>query len=159
VGALSQCAPPPCRLSLKPVTAPSRTRLLHFALRTMYGLPIETDTERELIRQCTGRDPSLLPQDGFQTSLLLVGCRSGKSRIAGLTAAFEAALSGREKLLSPGKIGLVVVVSPTKFQSRIVRKYIRAAFDSTPILKNEIVDEGKDTFTLRNGVEIHSFSF
>jgi hypothetical protein len=126
------------------------------ALKTMYGLPAETEAERKLIVECTGRDPSLLPESGFQTSLLLVGRRSGKSRIAGLTAAFEAALSGREKLLSPGEIGLVVVVSPTKFQSRIVRRYIRACFAATPILRGEIIDETKESFVLKNGVEIHS---
>ena len=73
-----------------------------------------------------------------------------------VSAAFEAALSGREKALSPGEIGLVAVVSPTRFQSRVVRTYVRAVFDSTPILKGEIVDEGREGFTLKNGVEIHT---
>jgi hypothetical protein len=124
-------------------------------LRLLYGLPLG-DGDRELIRECTGRDASELPADGFKTALLLIGRRSGKSRIAALIAAFEACLSGREKALAPGEIGLVPVVSPTKFQSRIVRSYIRSVFDQTPILKGEIVDESKEGFTLKNGVEVHT---
>lgn len=127
------------------------------ALRVLHGLPIN-DGEHGLIKACTGRDASKLPVDGFRTALLLIGRRSGKSRIAALIAAFEAALSGREKLLSPGEIGLVAVVSPTRFQSRIVRTYIKAAFETTPILKGEIVDEGKESFTLRNGIEIQTLT-
>lgn len=126
------------------------------AMKVLYGLPVKDKTGKKLIRACTGRDPRKLPKEGFSTALFLVGRRSGKSRIAALTAAYEAALSGREKRLAPGEIGIVATVSPTRFQSRIVRKYIRAAFASTPILQGEIVDESKETFTLRNGVEIHS---
>ena len=75
-----------------------------------------------------------------------------------MIAAFEARLSGRERLLAPGEIGLVAVCSPTRLQSRIVRSYIRAAFETTPLLKNEIVDEGKESFTLKNGVEIQTLT-
>lgn len=125
------------------------------ALRVLHGLPLPQDEEsRELIRTCTGRDPAKLPKHGFSTALLLVGRRSGKSRTAALVAAFEAALSGRERLLSPGEIGLVACISPTRAQSRVVKSYIRAAFESTPILQGEIVDETKDGFQLRNGVEV-----
>jgi hypothetical protein len=124
------------------------------ALRVLHGLPLGP-ADAEIIRACTGRDPAKLPS-GFRTALFLIGRRSGKSRIAALIAAFEAALSGRERLLSPGEIGLVAVISPTRFQSRIVRTYIRAVFDQTPILKGEIVDEGKEGFTLKNGVEVQT---
>ena len=124
------------------------------ALKCLYGLPVH-ESEHELIRQCTGRDPGALPQEGFQSALFLVGRRSGKSRIAALAAAFEAALSNREQLLSRGELGMVAVVSPTRSQSRIVRSYIRGCFDATPILRAEVTSEDRESFTLKNGVEIN----
>lgn len=123
------------------------------ALRVLYGLPV-LPKRAELIKVCTGRDLNLLPKDGFDTALFLTGRRSGKSRIAAVIAAFEAALSGREKLLSKGETGLVAIIAPTKKQGRIVRNYLRAIFDETPLLQNEIMNETQEGFLLRNGVLI-----
>ncbi|GAB4153539.1 MAG: hypothetical protein Tsb009_30000 [Planctomycetaceae bacterium] len=67
--------------------------------------------------------------------------------------AYEAVLAGRHTGLARGEIGLVAVISPTRFQSRIVRNYLRAIFD-TPLLANEVTRETGDGFTLNNGVEI-----
>ena len=123
------------------------------ALRVVYGLPIVARSSRKLIRECTGRDPGKLPSNGFDTALFLTGRRSGKSRIAAVVGAFEAVLAGRHTRLAKGEIGLVAVISPTRFQSRIVRTYLRAIFD-TPLLTNEVTRETGDGFTLDNGVEI-----
>lgn len=123
------------------------------ALRVTYGLPLKP-RESEVIKQCTGRDANLLPKQGFDTALFLTGRRSGKSRIAALIAAYEAALTSTHRKLAPGETGYVPVISPTKSQSRIVRDYIRGVFDSTPMLQREVVRETKDSFELRNGVII-----
>jgi hypothetical protein len=63
-------------------------------LRVIYGLPLRTNSQRRLVRRCTGRDPDKLPQEGFRTVLLLCGRRSGKSKIAGLIGGYESSLSG-----------------------------------------------------------------
>jgi len=124
------------------------------ALRALYGIKINaTPYTKDLIQKCTGRALDKLPKDGFSTALLLVGRRGGKSRISGLVAAYEACLSGREKKLAKGEWGLVSVVSPTRFQSQIIKRYIRAAFE-TDLLQQEIVDDGNDGFELSNGVRI-----
>ena len=47
-------------------------------------------------------------------------------------------------------MGVVPIFSPTKKQSRIVRGYLRACFD-TPLLRQEVKDETKEGFLLRNG--------
>jgi hypothetical protein len=122
------------------------------ALAALYGLPVPTQ-QRDVVRQCTGRKCSRLPATGFASALFLVGRRSGKSRIAAIVAAFEGALSGREKLLAKGEVGIVAVVSPTRAQSRIVHGYVRAIFD-VPLLKGEVVAETANGFELRNGVRI-----
>ncbi|REK05518.1 MAG: hypothetical protein DWQ37_23690 [Planctomycetota bacterium] len=123
-------------------------------LRCIYGLPIPK-ARRDFVRQITGRDPDKLPKSDASTVLLLCGRRSGKSRCgAAITAAYEAALAGHEKKLAPGEQGLVAVCSPTRSQSRIVHGYLRAIFDSSDLLREQVVDETKNGFGLRNGVRI-----
>jgi hypothetical protein len=120
------------------------------ALRCLYGLPIKKDKNLALIKECTGRNS--LPPDGFDTALLLTGRRSGKSKISAIIGAYESTLSGREKLLSKGELGMVAILAPTKKQGRIVKNYLRAVFEETPILENEIVNETAEGFSLSNGV-------
>lgn len=125
------------------------------ALRCLYGLPVKSGKGAELVRECTGRDAAELPADGFQTALFLVGRRSGKSRIAAVIGAFEALFGGHEARLATGETGIIPIISPTKYQSSIVWKYLRAVF-GTPLLKQEVLDEqeGAKVLALRNGLEI-----
>ncbi|MBM4093982.1 MAG: hypothetical protein FJ276_31935 [Planctomycetes bacterium] len=124
------------------------------ALRALYGLPVSGSRSIELIRQCAGRDASLLPEQGFQTGIFLVGRRGGKSRLSACIAAYEATLSGRHELLAAGEKGLVVCVAPSKMQAGIVLGYLKGLFNSTPMLRNEIAGETKEGLILANGVEI-----
>jgi hypothetical protein len=120
------------------------------ALRVLYGIRPIPKARYEVIRQCTGRDPDKLPEDGFDTALFLTGRRSGKSRIAATVGGFEAVLAGREEKLSKGEVGVVAILSPTKWQSTIVKKYLRAVFE-TRLLENEIEGEDYSGFSLTNG--------
>lgn len=72
------------------------------ALRCLYGLPV-AKARHDVVRSCTGRDPSRLPRGGFDTALFLTGRRSGKSRTAAVIGAYEAALAGHETKLSKGE--------------------------------------------------------
>jgi hypothetical protein len=121
------------------------------ALELLYGLPTN---QRGLVKQCTGRDLDSFTGGGFETGLFLTGRRSGKSRIAGVIATYEAALSGREENLDPGEIGVVAVVSPAKDQSQMVKAYIRAAFQSSLKLEQLILSETQEGFKLSTNVEI-----
>ena len=122
------------------------------ALRCLYGLKLK-ERHSKLIKTCTGRDYKKFSKDGFDTALFLTGRRSGKSRIAAVAGAFEACLSGREKLLAKGELGMVAIIAPTKKQGRIIRNYLRAIFE-TDILQQEIVNETAEGFLLSNGVLI-----
>jgi hypothetical protein len=124
-------------------------------LRVLYGLKVPA-AEHELVRASTGRDPERLSKDGYDECLLLCGRRSGKSKVIALVGAFEAVLAGRERKVSRGEIPMVGIMSPTKFQSRIIHSYLRAVFKSAPILEREVAEEQKhsQTFVLKNGVEI-----
>jgi hypothetical protein len=122
------------------------------ALRVVYGLPI-SQTRHHVIRECTGRDANKLPGDGFDTALFLTGRRSGKSRMAAVVGAYEAALAGHETKLSKGERGVVAICAPTKPQGRIVRDYLRAVFEA-PILQREVARETADGFDLNSGTRI-----
>lgn len=121
-------------------------------LRVVYGLPVPAK-RYDAVQACTGRDVDLFPAEGFDTALFLTGRRSGKSRIAAIIGAFEAALAGHETKLAKGERGVVAVCAPTKPQSRIVRDYLRAIFEP-PLLASEVVQETKEGFELRNGNRI-----
>ncbi len=122
------------------------------ALAILYGLRCP-QPQRQVVRQCTGRKCRPMPKAGFDTALFLTGRRSGKSRVAALIGAYEAALAGHEKKLAAGEKGVVAVCAPTKYQGRIVRDYLRAIFDP-PLLRDEIAAETREGFELRNGVRI-----
>lgn len=123
------------------------------ALRAMYGLPIKASQSKRLVRQCTGRDVSTMPADGFDTALFLTGRRSGKSRIAAVIGAYEAAIAGHEKKLAKGERGIVPIIAPTKSQARIVTNYLKGVF-ATPMLAREVESETREGFELRNGTMI-----
>jgi hypothetical protein len=121
-------------------------------LHCIYGLP-QLDKHRRLVQECTGRDPGRMPIEGFRSTVLLTGRRSGKSRVVSVVCAFEALFAGHEKRLSKGEQGLVACISPTRRQSSIVKSYIRSIFE-LPMLKPYLVRETKDGFELSNGIRI-----
>lgn len=123
-------------------------------MRAIYGLPITSEKGREFIQQVTGRDPDKLNPNGYSQVLALTGRRSGKSKSLAAVGAFESALAGHEEKLSPGEIGMVAVISPTKHQSNIVKTYIQGIFNSSAVLRNEIKRETATGLELRSGIHI-----
>ena len=122
------------------------------ALRVLYGLKLDITKHTQLVEDCTGRRIKSMPKGGFQQALFLTGRRSGKSRIAAIIGAYESCLSGREKTLAAGELGLVAVVAPSKKQGRIVKTYLRAIFTQTPLLRTQVVRETAEGFELQNGI-------
>ncbi len=122
-------------------------------LRVLHGLKT-SEEEADLILRATGRDPAKLSKSGYTECLVLAGRRSGKSKVIALVGAIEAVLSEREKVLSVGEIPMVAIISPTRFQSRIIHSYLKGIFESTPMLSNEVVEERRESFVLKNGVEV-----
>lgn len=123
------------------------------ALRCLYGLPIKSDAGQRLVTECTGRSAAKLPNGGFDTALFLTGRRSGKSRIAAAVGAFEAAIADHERKLAKGERGVVPIISPSRYQSRIVKDYLRNIFE-TPLLRQQLVRETATSFELVNGTRV-----
>lgn len=122
-------------------------------IRALTGIPIHP-RRRQLVRDCTGLDITELNPNGYRTVVLLCGRRSGKSRCISLIAAHSAVLGGHETKLASGETGIVAVVSPTRRQSRIIRDYTYSALNCSAMLRNEIAEETRSGFTLKNGLTI-----
>lgn len=122
-------------------------------LRAIYGLPIRSKKSKAFFKEATGRDATLLPEEGFDQFLGLCGRRSGKSRITSVIAAYEACLGKRWKRCAKGEVPVVAVISPRKAQSKVIKNYIREIFEA-PLLRDQIVDEQADGFSLMNKVRI-----
>jgi hypothetical protein len=96
-----------------------------------------------------GRSPPTSPVSEFWAC---VGRRSGKSRIAAAIACHQAALC--EHKLSPGEVGVVLVLSPTKAQANLVLSYCSGFLHGSALLASAIESEIVNEIRLKSGVVI-----
>src|SRR5690348_4995942 len=74
---------------LPPFRNLSTWRVWLIFLRACYGLPLDAD-QQAVFRDHTGRTRYAPPPGGWREVVCIVGRQSGKTRTAGLIAAFEA---------------------------------------------------------------------
>jgi hypothetical protein len=119
-------------------------------LKAFYGLPCDSEEEITTFKQCTGR--SQWPTTAAREGWCICGRRSGKSitsaRLGAYTAAFE------DHKLSPGEIGHVLIISQTKMQSTIIKKYLSSFFNENRYLKTLLVKETSFEIELNNRITI-----
>ena len=123
------------------------------AAKAMFGLPITSDEERALVKQCTGREVEDLPRNPT-TCLFLCGRRSGKSRFIAVASAYLA-LFNKAKV-AKGETLVLPVISPSRFQSTLIFKYLTELFEGSDLLRAEVAErkDSEKIFTLKNGVSI-----
>ena len=121
-------------------------------MRTIWGKKLGK-RGRDFMAEVTDRDPDKLNPDGYERSYLLTGRRSGKSLTASICAAYMAAVEGNERKLTKGDTGLVVLCSFSKSQAAILKNYVSQIFQ-TPLLAKEVEAETRESFILKNGIEI-----
>jgi hypothetical protein len=118
-------------------------------LKAFFALQPE-DGDEELYRECTGRQN--WPQDEAREAWLAIGVRGGKSFIVALVATYLAVF--REYSLSPGETGFVLIVSPTKRQSAIIKAYLSSFFHDNPFFAPFLVRETSEEVELSNKLTI-----
>lgn len=126
------------------------------ALRLLYGIRVHPKYSK-LVQLCTGRRLESFNPDGvgFNTALFLIGRRGGKSKISSVVSAYESVLGGKDEALSIGETGMCACISASKKQGRVSKNYIRAIFDTTPLLNDEILPGGsRESFELTNGIVV-----
>ncbi|MDP2928988.1 MAG: hypothetical protein Q8O01_02855, partial [Candidatus Omnitrophota bacterium] len=120
-------------------------------LRTLFGLPVESPSDRKLIFECTGlKNP---PKD-VRESYVIAGRRSGKSYISSVIAVFLACFKDWTPYLSPGERGMIFILAVDRDQAAIIKRYVSGLIHSNPILAGMIENETRDEINLKNRVTI-----
>lgn len=137
------------------------------ALAAAFGLPppkCKTLDPVEFYRQHTGR--SKWPLGIVATGVyLVVGRRGGKSKISAVIASFLALFRDYSAYLSPGEVGVVMVIAADRKQARIAFRYIRAMLMGNPMFADLVTAETAESVTLKNVfgnpicIEVHTASF
>jgi hypothetical protein len=94
-------------------------------------------------------------ETGVRTAVLRLGRRSGKGRIAGLIATFEATVNAAAHLVhvAAGEQVAIVVVATSQRQARVTHRYIRVWL-RRPELAPLVLRETQDEIELSNGIVI-----
>lgn len=129
-------------------------------LRAAFGLPLSTDAEFDTLEALAGgrRSP---PMRRVKELWAIAGRRSGKSRVAALVASYIAAFEDHAGKLAPGETGYVLILSPTRDQSKVIASYVSGFFASSPILRQQVIEANSEEVRLHGGITIgvHPNSF
>jgi len=121
-------------------------------LKGLYGLPLESDKERQIFSACTGLTR---PPDGqAREAYIIAGRRSGKSFMASVNAVYLATFRDWKPYLSPGEKGWIFIVATDRDQAKIIKRYIAAILNSTAVFRNMIVKESEWEIELKNDINI-----
>jgi hypothetical protein len=125
-------------------------------LKALYAQPL-SDEELEIFKTIAGnRSP---PTKRVREGWIVAGRRSAKSQMsAGI--GIHSALFVKHKL-SPGEVGMVLLLAASTSQAKMVFGYVRGFLDASPILRREVANVTQNEITLRNGIVIavHANSF
>jgi hypothetical protein len=120
-------------------------------LKAIFALPMD-ETDRTVFTSLTGRQTP--PATQVRESWWVIGRRGGKSFIVGLVAVFLACFFDYRPFLGPGEIGVVMVISTDRKQSRVIMRYLTAILNSVPMLRAMIVRQDSESIELNNGIAI-----
>jgi len=125
-------------------------------LKAVFGLPL-TSEELEIFTRLTGRASP--PTRQVREFWAIFGRRCGKTIVAALLGIYLACC--RTYTLSPGEIGVLMMLSADRRQSRTLKRYISGLMNSVPALRKLIAKETKEAIWLTNGlvIEIHTSNF
>jgi hypothetical protein len=117
-----------------------------------------TAAELEVFTTLTRRTVS--PPARVRQAWVVVGRRGGKSRAAGVLAAYFAVLCRHPELVA-GERGIILCVAPDVRQANGILNYALGALESSPTLAKEVVRTTSDTIELKGNVfiEVRSSSF
>jgi len=115
-------------------------------LKAAYAEPLD-EMEAAAFAQVAGnRQP---PTKRVRELAVVASRRCGKGRAMGALCAYEAALV--QHRLSPGEVGTVACVSPTREQAKIVQRYALGYLEASPLLRDEIAEVTATEIRLHNG--------
>jgi len=116
-----------------------------------FGLKPANRQQKKVFKKCAGGRK--WPEKAVSEAWVIVGRRGGKSTIVALIAAFLAAFREYPTLAS-GEVGHVLIVSVTKAQANIIKRYLSGIFNKNTFLKSLVVRETQTEIELSNGIII-----
>jgi hypothetical protein len=118
-----------------------------------------TSRERGLFYKLTHRRRE--PGQRVEEAAFVVGRRGGKSRALATLATYIAGLCDHRDVLAPGETGVCLCIAPDQKQAGIVLDFASAAFESSPILRQSVINRTADTLELRDNItiEVRAASF
>jgi hypothetical protein len=120
-------------------------------LAAMFGLKL-TKAQLAIYQECTRRmEP---PTQPCREAALIIGRRGGKTRILALLAVYVAAFIDHTPYLAAGELAVIVVICPSRAQSRIAMRYVLGLLRSVPELAVLVESEMGDGVTLSTRVRI-----
>lgn len=119
-------------------------------LAAAYGLPLD-DEGVALFTKATGRSRYDPPEGGWRELTVLSGRQSGKSRIAALLTAFEAAFAPKSR---DGELYALLLAQDLRAAVRTAFSYVRAFLMSSPILRAAVTRETQTSLDLTNGLRV-----
>jgi Terminase large subunit, T4likevirus-type, N-terminal len=124
-------------------------------IKAAFGRPLNREERRAFESVAGGRKS---PQRRVRELWALLGRRSGKSRIAASLAVYLATLVDHSPRLSPGEIGMVLVLAASRAQASVVFGYAKGILEASPLLSALIESVSADEIKLSNGIVIATHS-
>ena len=129
-------------------------------LGALFGLPLPDDLA-QFACTCAGRVDALTAGP-YREAWLVVGRRSGKSRILALVAVYLAVFVPWRPRLAAGETGVIMVLAADRDQAGVLLGYVRGLIAGNPMLAQLVTAEGAERLelgTLRVAVEVHTSSY
>jgi len=125
-------------------------------LKAAFAITLSDDEAKLFAAVAGDRAP---PSKRVRELWAVVGRRGGKSRVAALIACYLS-LFVRYKL-APGELGMVLLLSASMAQSKVVFGYALGFLQASPVLRKEIVEATQSEIRLKNGlvIAVHANSF
>jgi len=120
-------------------------------LEGLYGLPMEESGLNCFRRHTGGREPR---EGGFNEAWVICGRRGGKSKIAALVAAYQAAFIDYASVCGPGEMLSVQVLATDQRQGEVVHGYIAGFFEHCGLLTRLVAARRERVLILSNQVRI-----
>ena len=120
--------------------------------------PALTRTQLATFKECTNRESP--PQGGTNEAWLIIGRRGGKSFTLAIIACFLACFRDWKHYLQRGEKATVMVVAQDRKQARVIMRFVTGILNGSPLLKQLIASQTRESISLNNQVviEIHTAS-
>jgi hypothetical protein len=111
-----------------------------------------TDDERVVFKALTGRN--IEPGEPCSEFWAAVGRRGGKSRAAGVLAAYYSGCCDWRHILGPGERGILPILAATQMQAGQAFRFVAGVFEKSPALAALVENVTADTVSLATGIDI-----